>query len=152
MGFQTLYRAKAFGPGSDLWVLPEPDESEIATRIDWYLNFQIAKSKVHQTKKLGPEIEQAIKTHDLRLPEMKLKNDAPLLIASEQRFPNRMVVEIKMQPKAEDWIHDIQTLWTKLDRPKLRVFLPRELTPEQFQKAWKSPLNPSDDVTLVPPT
>lgn len=152
MGFQTLYRAKAFGPGSDLWVLPEPEESEIATRIDWYLNFQIAKSKIHQTKKIGTEIAQAIKDHDLRLPEIKVEKEAPLLIASEQRFPNRMVVEMKVQPRKESWVTDIQTLWTKLDRPKLRVFLPRELSPEQFQKAWKAPLNPSDEVTLVPPT
>lgn len=152
MGFQTLYRAKAFGPGSDLWVLPEPEESEIATRIDWYLNFQIAKSKIHKTRKVGAQIEEVIKAHDLCFPEIKLEDDAPLLISSEQRFPNRMVVEIKVQPKVEVWVENIQTLWAKLDRPKLRVFLPREMSPEQFQKAWKSPLNPSDEVTLVPPT
>lgn len=151
MGFQTLYRAKAFGSGSDLWIVPDPEESEIASRIDWYLNFQIAKSKVHETKKMSPSLEESIQTHDLVLPQIVKVEDAPLLIASEQRFPNRMVVEMKVREKPKAWIDEIQKLWAQLDRPKLRVFLPRDLSPEEFQKQWQAPLNPSDEITLVPP-
>ena len=149
MGFQTLYRAKAFGSGADLWVVPEPEESEISSRIDWYLNFQIAKSKVHKKKEIGNQLEESIRKHSLRLPKVPNSSEAPLLLASEQRFPNRMVVEVKSKP-AKDWILEVENLWSKLDRPRLRVFLPKELTPEKFQTLWQSALGPSDEITLVP--
>lgn len=151
MGFQTLYRAKAFGAGSDLWIVPDPEESEIASRIDWYLNFQIAKSKVHETQKISAHLEASIKTHALVLPQISKEDGAPLLIASEQRFPNRMVVEMKVSAKPKVWVDEIQKLWAKLDRPRLRVFLPRDMTPEDFQNEWQAPMNPSDEITLVPP-
>jgi hypothetical protein len=152
MGFQTLYRAKAFSAGSDLWVMPEPDESDLATKIDWYLNFQIAKAKVHKAQENSAPLSQIIDKHALRLPPAPTTHNLPLMIASEHHFPNRMVVEIKVAQGATTWVQSIQRLWGQLDRPKLRVFLPRSLTPEQFQKAWATELAPSDEISLVPPT
>jgi hypothetical protein len=154
MSFQTLYRAKSFGPGADLWVMPEAAHSSMAKKVDWYLNFQISKAELHTPMPISPELKKVIVENDLGLPEHRLSPDAPLMISSDQHFPVSKIVEIKTLSSLQEWVASIQTLWLKLKRPRLRVFLPNELTPEEFQKLWrgdsKAQLLPHEELTLVP--
>lgn len=150
MSFQTLYRAKSFGPGADLWILPEGASSPLAKKVDWYLNFQIARAEMHEPRPLSPELKKIIVENDLGLQEQALPAGAPLMVAAEKYFPTGRIIELKSQSSLQTWVDRIQDIWLKLGRPKLRVFLPNELTPEEFQKIWKTPLAPSEELTLVP--
>ncbi|MEK6554448.1 MAG: hypothetical protein AABZ31_04340 [Bdellovibrionota bacterium] len=95
MAFQTLYRAKSFGPGSNLWIVPPPEESDVARRIDWYLNFQMAKSKKHVRFEMHNDLKKLIEDHSLRLPELPNAENAPLMISASNSFPCDMIVQLK---------------------------------------------------------
>lgn len=154
MSFQTLYRAKAFGPGADMWVIPEGSNSPMAKKVDWYLNFQVARAELHSVMPVSPELKKIIVENDLDLPEPKLSAGAPLMIASSQHFPTSQIIEIKVQSSLNDWVSRIQNIWLKLRRPRMRVFLPNDLTPEDFEKIWQSNtkaiLQPNEEISLVP--
>jgi hypothetical protein len=154
MSFQTLYRAKSFGPGADLWVVPEGANAPMAKKVDWYLNFQMARAELHEMRPISPELKKVIVENDLELPEPKSEAGAPLLIAADQHFPTSKIVEMKIHSSLQGWVEQIQNLWLKLNRPKLRVFLPNDLTPEEFQKLWsgnsKTQLREGEELTLVP--
>lgn len=149
MPFQTLFRAKAFGSGSQLWVLPQVEESDLVKKMDWYLNFQIAKSKKHKDPALSDEIEKMINNFKLRLPNYKPNRSHPLMISADKSFPCEMVVLVPYT-QADTWVQSIDKLWKELNKPRLRVFLPKNLTVESFQKNWAELSPPIDEVTLVP--
>lgn len=152
MSFQTLYRAKAFGPGADLWILPDSKSSPMAKKIDWYLNFQIARSELHVVRPISPELKKVIVENDLGLPDVENRTNPPLLVAADTHFPTSKIIELKVQASLQGWVEQIQSLWLKLRKPRLRVFLPNDLTPEDFQKLWgtKFETQLSEELTLVP--
>lgn len=150
MSFQTLYRAKSFGPGADLWIVPEGASSPLAKKIDWYLNFQIARAELHEPRPVSPELKKVIVENDLGLPEHSTPANSPLLVAADRHFPTPRIIELKTQPSLQGWVGRIQEIWTRLGRPKLRVFLPNDLSPEEFQKIWQTPLKQGEELTLVP--
>jgi len=149
MAFQTLYRAKSFGPGSKLWVVPPSEDSDVVRKIDWYLNFQMAKSKKHVTFEMHKDLKKMIEEHTLKLPQLSLNENAPLMISASHSFPCDMIVQLK-NDDSQVWIKQIEKIWLKLDRPCLRVFLPKNQTPESFQKLWSQALNTAEDISLVP--
>lgn len=149
MGFLTLYRAKSLGPGADLWVLPNNESSEAALKIDWYLNFQMARSQYHQGHQLSPDLKKLIEDLKLKLPQPEIQENAPLMIAASQSFPCEMVVRLPFS-KEKEWVRSVEKVWTELGRPRLRVFLPKTETTEGFQKHWHTPLEANDEISLVP--
>ena len=149
MAFQTLYRAKSFGPGAQLWVVPTSEDSDLVRRIDWYLNFQIAKSKKHSGLALSKDLTRLIENHKLRLPQIQIDEPAPLMIAAEQYFPCEMIVQMQMS-EAADWVEKLEKIWLQLGRPRLRLFLPKSQTPENLQKLWPRGFATSDEISLVP--
>jgi hypothetical protein len=135
MALQILNRAQAFVPGSDLWVLPAGRPTPLLRKVDWYLNFQIARAHQHAKTEIAPHLKTIL--NDNSLPDFgSPSGDLPLLIPSSRHFPTKMVVEVPMQPAA-DWVQQVLQIWTQLDRPPLRVFLPEGMTPAEYERHWQ---------------
>jgi hypothetical protein len=137
MPVTVLSQASAFNPGAELWILPDLEKSPWTAKLDWYLNFQISKASRHQDPKLSnflreveKETEQAAVTK-IQIPE------APLMIVSEEHLPNKWVVILPHAENFEAWVEKISSVWTGLQRPGLRIFLPPGQNAGQLQKFWQ---------------
>ncbi|MCM2282323.1 MAG: hypothetical protein NDI61_10825 [Bdellovibrionaceae bacterium] len=152
-----LATEEALLAGADLWVMADLASSAWTQKIDWYLNFQILRSSTHRTMQSSPELKQVLAHWEVELPvEPNRKTDtaetAPLMIASSERLPNHAVVMIPLATSAESaestdsapsdpsaskrWVARVHDTWRGLDEPKLRVFLPKGMTAEQFARSW----------------
>ncbi len=150
MAIQKLSQAGAFGPGSDLWILPPLRHSAWARKVDWYLNFQISRAKDHQFRKLDPELEEIMNTNEL-LPLIPVETSPvppPLLIASHSHLPNQMTLEIPMDKELKNWVLLCHHIWKNLGRPSLRVFLPGPALFENFVEEWPDSQT-ATDISLV---
>src|SRR5690606_10285279 len=112
--------------------------SPMAKKADWYLNFQVARAELHAALPISPELKRVIVENELGLPEPMAPANAPLMISADQHFPTAKVIEIKTLSSLQEWVSTIQSVWLRLRRPRLRVFLPNDLTPEEFQKLWQA--------------
>jgi len=148
MAVQILNRAQAFASGSDLWVVPDGDENPLLKRMDWYLNFQMSRARRHISHDISPQLKTIINDNTMPnfLPELPEKT--ALMIASENHFPVKTIVEIPRANKVEAWVEKVHEIWLKLDRPALRVFLPNKITPAEYQDFW--PGGKADPISLVP--
>ncbi len=136
MSFQKLSYSGAFSSGADLWVVPEQKTSPWSRIIDWYLNFQMARSVSHQPKLATEGLKQVLKQNDLSLVPIQLKEGYPLMIPGLSRFPNIQTLVISGQHKDLEWLNHAQGLWEKMGRPSLRIFLPEDLSFEDVRKNW----------------
>jgi len=136
MSLQAISPASCLNPGAELWIVPERRSSRLVQRIDWYLNFQIAKATKHRPRSLPPEIEDILEKCDL--PKMDWSQSAIdcLLIPSSHVFPNHWVLIIRDSDQWSDWVQSIATQWTQMKKPSLRVFLPTGKGLSDFEKAW----------------
>ena len=107
---KTLGAKKALSEGSSLWALPHLKQSSWSLYLDWHLNFQLFSNK--ESKK-------------------------ELLILSKNILPNEKTLIIPLCLNDKKWIHTLHTVWEKLNKPSLRVFLPETFTKEQFKKLWE---------------
>lgn len=149
MAIQTLYRAGAYGSGADLWVLPDLSVSHWARSIDWHLNYQISKAKLHLTKNLSEELQDMVQVGLIEPTVIKVDGPSPLMVASPHRLPNKQVVVLPEITHHKDWLNLAFQVWTQLARPSLRIFLPPEFELSEFQKLWPGSTE-SHDLTLVP--
>ena len=148
MSLTTLTKAKAFDAGSELWIVPEPEHSALARRVDWYLNFQLARARYHKTRDLSPELKNTLIQEEW--PEFQYGDKgAPLMVAAQGYFPTQMVVQVPVQKTFKSWINGIKTTWKNLEQPTMRVFLPEGKTAEDFKADWDEAIEPHD-LTLVP--
>jgi len=141
----------AFSAGADLWIVPERKKSRLVQKIDWYLNFQIAKSVQHQTKTVSKDIHEILKNCALDglkgydfLPE---ESDA-LMILSNQSLPNRWVMILKGSEDIETWLTTAVQKWKKMNSPSVRIFLPEGLKQNEVAKLWKR-LGGDEKVSLI---
>lgn len=58
---------------------------------------------------------------------------SPFLFSGSKRLPTESILII---PQSERWISMLQTNWRSLGEPTTLVFLPQNLTQEQFYKLW----------------
>ncbi len=150
MKIQTLSKAGAYRPGADIWVIPELNSSKWSRQIDWYLNFIISRGTTHSPKKLSKTLTHILSENDMKLTPFKLNKQAPLMFASQHRLPNKQTVLLPLNKEKVKWIQSILKLWSGLNHPFIRVFLPPNFTDEEFNS-----LSPQDSeflnkVTLVP--
>lgn len=127
---------EALLPGAELWVVPDLNQSTWTQKIDWYLNFQILRSTQHRVAEPPPEMKSVIGDWELDPPKIELHKTSPLMIASAQLLPNHAVVVIPMSEQNQNWPESVHSVWAKLDKPSLRVFLPKSVTASNFVKAW----------------
>lgn len=148
MGLQTLYTAGAFGPGSDLWIIPDPNLSSWSKLIDWYLNYQISRAKLHQPMRLPERVQLILEENEIPPVDIALSTDTPLMLAAENRLPSQQVVVLPSCENGKDWLARAHKVWEQLGKPTLRLFLPNDFDATQFQTQWPGGIDETD-ITLV---
>jgi hypothetical protein len=125
----------ALSPGAQLWLIPSLDVSAWSRRIDWYLGFQIRRSRPYRRFEFGSDMRQLMEVYEETVPKIPRTENAPLMVASAELLPNRQTVVI---PPGDDWVASCHRIWKGLDEPAARVFLPPGLTRAEFEKKWPS--------------
>ena len=126
--------SQALRKGAQLWVLSEPKYSTWNHRIDWYLCFQIRRSRL---KKVEPSSEQAqalLKKYHLYSFKWRYSQYCPILIESSQYLPNLWTVEL---PYHREWINKVYDIWHSLNQPTLRIFAPQLVKKQEVEGKWK---------------
>ena len=147
MAIKSLYRAQAFGPGSDMWVIPSKESSNLNQKMDWYLNFQLSKAHDHQSQSLSPQLRSLLNANQLQMLADSPAHTGALMLSAEHSFPTKTVIEVPFDNKKK-WVEHIHVTWQNLGQPALRVFLPSPLSPDEFKDLWPGPA--AHDVLVVP--
>ena len=140
--------ANALAPGADLWIVPERKKSALTQKIDWYLNFQIARSVQHQSKMLSPIVTQILESCELKGYNFYPEEADALLILSTRNLPNRWVMVLKGSEDMDYWLNTALQKWRALNSPSLRVFLPEGAKLPEVSKLWKR-IGGDDSVTFI---
>jgi hypothetical protein len=148
LAIQILYRAQAFGPGNELWVIPGGTNTPLFKKMDWYLNFQISRARTHKSEELAPQLKTIMTESQLQSLAPHHEESTALMVAAEHHFPTKKVIEVPVKKNKESWAKDIQEIWSGLNKPSLRVFLPPQISAEEFKSFWPGPKN--EDVMVVP--
>lgn len=143
----VLSQASSYNPGSDLWVVPELNSSKTTQKMDWYLNFQLAKAFEHTPAQVSPQLRLMIEQAEIKIEKAEVKNNS-WLISSQHLLPNRWVYCLEGSQYLHSWLVDIHHAWKKLGSPSLRIFLPPSVSPGDFQPLL-GPLEFTGDITVV---
>lgn len=147
MALIVLSSTQSFNSGSDLWVLPDFNHSKLVCKIDWLTNFQLGRLERKTPPKISDELETILqKTEFPRFNQLNITE--PLLIPSEQRLPNRWVGIVPFHGDLNPWCKKILKLYEDLNQPSLRIFLPTNLSMNQFTETWRS-ISSLEDFSLV---
>lgn len=138
MAISVLAQANALNPGSDLWIIPDTANSAWNAKLDWYLNFQISKSVRHEPLKAPEFIQGVLQETGLETPSLSVPATAPLMIASQGLLPNKWVVILKWENNPETWVQSCFQVWSQLQEPSLRIFLPPGQSTGTFLREWKN--------------
>ncbi len=118
-----------FSAGAPLWIIADQKHSAWAKKLDWYLNFQLRKAKFHKSVQLSEKIKQKMQDWGFDLPVLE-KPASPLMIASHKLLPNELTVQIA---SGENWASECLRVLKNLRIDKARIFLPSEMTPQEFK-------------------
>ena len=129
-----LSSLSAFKTGADLWVVSDPNSSPYHSKIDWYLSFMMKKNRAKKISicPLPPHLQKHFKPFFKWEP----KSPSPLLMQTAFRLPNLWTVELICTHKGL-WLNQAYTIWEKLNRPTLRLFVPRLVTKEDVETTWR---------------
>ncbi len=137
MSFKKLSNPGAFAGGSDLWLLPSPLQSAFTRKVDWYLNFLVARAQEHQPKALAPSLLGILQDNEIELGTAPLQGDqSPLLLSSSHRLPNQYTVILPFMGEPLPWLEQAHQIWQGLGRPSLRLFLPLEIKDRDLEAHW----------------
>ncbi|MCB0411466.1 MAG: hypothetical protein KDD22_03000 [Bdellovibrionales bacterium] len=148
MPIQKLAKAGAFGIGSELWIIPEPEVSSWSRRIDWYLNFQVARSQLTTATSLSPEIKAILEDNEIDW-HMNPLEKPPLMVMTLGKIPALQVVCLSYHATGVKWFDVAHKIWLDLNRPRVRLFLPPELEEKQLLNSWTEDRN-NIDLTFIP--
>lgn len=140
MSIKVLSQATALNPGHDLWAFPQMEKSKWAQNLDWYQNFAWTKAIEQKKKELSPELLRIIKEEEVKLPKLNLKKQPPLMVATSSYFPNQQNLQLPFSvEKRDQWVDELKAIWEQLLHPKMRIFLPKDISPEEFEAIWSDP-------------
>lgn len=122
--------------GCDIWIVPTQTPSRFTQRIDWLLNFQIGKFEHSSRVSLPAELVEIAKASEVEIPSVQADAQAPLMISSSELLPNKQTIAVPYA-SAEQWIADLKRIWSQLQSPKMRVFLPKALPQKKAESLWK---------------
>lgn len=148
MALSVLSQASALNPGSDLWIVPDLEKSQWTAKLDWYLNFQLAKASRHRTPQVPEFIGAVVTETQLDSPYIPSAAPRPLMIASENLLPNKWVIVLPWQEDLAQWTSEIVKIWSDLKHPSLRIFLPPGQSTGSLQLQWQSH-QPTQEFTVV---
>jgi hypothetical protein len=135
VGWKKLSESEAFSEGSALWFVGDLESSLWAQKINWYLNFQFRKAKAHEPRSIPKELSTILQTWEVDAPSIKLSSQAPLLIESSKLLPNKMTVQISART-FNQWLEEAKDVWISLQKPPVRLFLPRGKSASDVGPAW----------------
>lgn len=145
---QILYKNGALGAGSDLWILPEKPLCLWYDQMDWYLNFQLTKSKNHLKPSISPKLGSLLLQHQISIEPFQFNSQA-LMVASLHNLPCKQIIEVSGADSLENWFQEIYSCWKSLSFPSLRIFLPHNFNTSDFKKYWPD-TSSTEAITLVP--
>ncbi len=94
-----------------MWALgPKPFSQKWNRVVDWYLHFQISAF------------------------ESKTSSKKPLLIKSSTYLPAEMVLVLGFH---SGWLNSLHSIWYRLKKPGLKIFLPSPLDEAGLQQVFK---------------
>ena len=131
---QFISYSQALKEGVQLWVLSESEYSVWNHRIDWYLCFQIRKSRLQEREKLSEKTKSLLKKYHFYSFEMFSSESSPVLIESSRHLPNLWTVELPYHSK---WINKVYDIWCYLNQPTLRIFAPLLVKKQEIEEKWK---------------
>lgn len=149
MAITTLFSAGAFGPGSELWITPSLKASPWTKTLDWYLNLQVLRSRSHKERSIPEALREILQKSGLPQHQPDKVSDKPLLVASHKVFPNREIVVLPDSIDKNQWLEQAHTVWSCLNKPSIRIFLPENIQENDFRDAWPEG-DGSGDISLVP--
>lgn len=126
MPAQVLSLASAFNSGADLWVVPERKHSTLARKLDWLLNFQIAKTSQHQSLEISENIRTVLNQTELTSTEFKNVEQDCLMIASRHLLPAQWILVIKESDELGTWVNHISKMDVVLPTPACESSYPKE--------------------------
>ncbi len=121
---QKLSQAAALSPGSDLWIFAQPRISAFSRKIDFYLNFQMAKAEQREFPSLSKKLKEIIEQNDLGELLKPIPTPNTILISAQTQLPCTQVVVINEVGNKENYIEAVFDIWKKLGKPSVRVFMP----------------------------
>jgi hypothetical protein len=142
---QVISRSQAFNAGAQLWVIPNASDN-VVRRIDWYLNFQLSRARLHQKQPVAPALKSVLIENEMGDFSTDVTADSPLAVIAGDRLPAELVVELPYTSPLK-WLETVHAIWERFDKPRLRIFAPDALPAAQIAKSW--PGATSDDFSVV---
>lgn len=134
-GLQLISESQVFKRGADLWILSDPQHSSWHCKIDWYLCFQIKKTRSQKIQKPSSQMQSLLKKYQISTVKWNPPRPSPLLIESSAYLPNLWTVELIY---TEEWLNKVYDIWYSLNQPKLRIFAPQSIKKEKIKEKWES--------------
>jgi hypothetical protein len=147
MPVQILNRAQAFQPGFQLWVVSDEQNNPIINKMDWYAHFQLTKMNKKKPESLSPQLKFIMSENNMPDFHETPKDPSPTMVACSRFLPAKQLVIVPFQQRAKDWVERIYNVWLGLEKPTLRVFLPKELSTDSWAQFW--PGESHDDIQLI---
>lgn len=148
MALIVLSSNQAFNTGADLWVIPDFSNSKIASQLDWYNNFIIGKTLRKNQFVISSEINQILQETELPRQVITVNGNDNLMIATSKQLPNRWTIMVWYEQDSTSWCKKIHDLYLHLKNPTLRIFLPTNLSMNQFVESWRL-VSSEEDFSIV---
>lgn len=148
MALIVLSVNQSYNPGAELWVVPDFENSKIATKLDWYNSFLAGKMTRKETRQMDSYLVDILE--ETELPDLSYptsKSDV-ILIPTQSKFPNRWTAFVPYQGNLVNWCTKISKLYLDLKNPTLRIFLPTNLSLSEFTETWRS-ISSVEDLSIV---
>ena len=148
MTVQFLTPSTYLTAGSDLWIVPELQDSPYGIQVDWYLNFQASAAMKHKQMELNSKLKATVDHCKIVDPTRPPVMGAPLLIPTQQNLPNRWVLVLPGSSNASHWLKEAFRIWQSMQKPSLRIFLPKSADAELLKKTVQK-MDFSDEITAL---
>lgn len=131
---QLISQSQALKKGAQLWILSGPEYSTWNRRIDWYLCFQMRKSRLKKVEQPSGQTQSLLKKHRFYSFEWRSPQCYPVLIESSKYLPNLWTVEL---PYHIRWVNKVYDIWYSLNQPTLRIFAPHLVKEKEIEEKWR---------------
>ena len=126
----------ALNPGSELWVIPDPQHSRWATKLDWYMNALITRAENRVPQKIPTGLKQILEDEEIEK-TVSPNSSGALLFATSDLLPCKWTLLVQFASNIEEWSKKIEDTWTALEKPKIRIFLPASVEPKEFDRFFE---------------
>lgn len=118
-----LPQVSAFGPGSELWVLPDPQTCLWARQVDWYVNGLISRAENRTPKEIAVGLRKILSDEEISVPEVPA-HEGVLLIAAASFAPTKYILIQQYSGGLKTWLKKAFHYAQALNLEKTRLFLP----------------------------